>query len=178
MDLIYKIDFFILDFIQKFLKCDFLDAVMVFFTKLGDDGIIWIVITLLCLLSDKYRKTGSALTFALVLCLLLGNEVLKESFMRLRPFQQREIQLLIPAPSGYSFPSGHTMSSFAAAFVFYFTHRKFFKWTVILAGLIAFSRIYLCVHFFTDVFVGVLFGILFGYLGAVIIYRKFKFKRH
>ena len=151
---------------------------MVFFTKLGDDGIIWIAITLICLITDKYRKVGSALTIALVICLLLGNEVLKEGFMRLRPFQQREFSLIIPAPSGYSFPSGHTMSSFAAAFVFYFVQKRYFKWALCLAVLISFSRMYLYVHFFSDVLVGALFGILFGYLGAVIIYRKFKFKRH
>lgn len=177
MDAILKFDFFILDLIQNYMRCGFLDAVMVFFTKLGDNGIIWIALTLACLITDKYRKLGSAMAVALVICLLLGNEVLKEVFARPRPFQINEISLLIAAPSGYSFPSGHTMSSFAAATAIGLTHRKYAKWAYTLAVLIGFSRMYLYVHFFTDVLVGALFGILFGWLGAAIVYRRLKFRR-
>lgn len=175
MDAILKFDFFILDLIQNYMRCGFLDAVMMFFTKLGDNGIIWIVLTILCLITDKYRKLGSAMAVALVICLLVGNGVLKELFARQRPFQLNEISLLIAQPSGYSFPSGHTMSSFAAACAIGLTHKKFSKWAYILAGLIAFSRMYLYVHFLTDVLAGVLFGLLFGWIGAAIVYRKLKF---
>ena len=177
MDLISKIDFSVLDFIQNYMRCGFLDAVFVFITKLGDAGFIWIVLTIICLITDKYRKLGSCLAVALVLCLVLGNEVLKEMFARQRPFQISELPLLITAPGGYSFPSGHTMSSFAAATSISLTHKKWGKWAYILAGLIAFSRMYLYVHFLTDVLAGVVFGILFGYLGAAIIYRKLSFRR-
>lgn len=148
---------------------------MVFFTKLGDSGLIWIIITLLCLYSDKYRKLGAAMTFALVIALLLGNELLKELISRPRPFTLNEISLLIPPPAGFSFPSGHTMASFAASGAILFTHKKFGKWAIILAMLISFSRMYLYVHFPTDVLCGVLFGLLFGYMGCVIIYKKFRF---
>ena len=148
---------------------------MVFFTKLGDSGLIWIILTLLCLYSDKYRKLGAAMTFSLVVALLLGNEILKELIRRPRPFTLNEISLLIPPPSGFSFPSGHTMASFAAAGAICFTHKKLGKWALILATLISFSRMYLYVHFPTDVLCGVLFGLLFGYMGCVIIYKKFRF---
>ncbi len=148
---------------------------MVFFTKLGDGGLIWIILTLLCLYSDKYRKLGAAMTFSLVVALLLGNELLKELVRRPRPFTTGEISLLIPPPSGFSFPSGHTMASFAAAGAIYLPHKKLGKWALILAILISFSRIYLYVHFPTDVICGVLFGLLFGYMGCVIIYKKFRF---
>lgn len=175
MDYILNIDFYILNFIQDYLRCGLLDHIMVFFTKLGDSGLIWIIITLLCLYSDKYRKLGAAMTFALVIALLLGNELLKELIKRPRPFTINEISLLIPPPAGFSFPSGHTMASFAASGAILFTHKKLGKWAIILAALISFSRMYLYVHFPTDVLCGVLFGLLFGYMGCVIIYKKFRF---
>jgi len=113
MDAILKFDYFVLDLIQNYMRCGFLDAVFVFFTRLGDGGFIWILLTLICLISEKYRKLGSCLAVSLVLCLLIGNEVLKEVFARQRPFYGTEISLWITPPGGYSFPSGHTMSSFA-----------------------------------------------------------------
>lgn len=177
MDLVLKFDYFILDLIQNYMRCGFLDAVFVFFTRLGDSGFIWILLTLICLITEKYRKLGSCLAVSLVLCLLIGNEVLKELFARQRPFYGTEISLLITPPGGYSFPSGHTMSSFAAASAIGLTHKRYAKWAYILAGIIAFSRMYLYVHFLTDVLVGVLLGILFGYIGAAIIYRKLSFRR-
>lgn len=175
MEAISKFDFFVLDFIQNYMRSGFLDAVMSFFTKIGDNGIIWIVLTLICLITDKYRKLGSAMAVSLVICLLLGNEVLKEVFARQRPYIINEIQLIIAPPGGYSFPSGHTMSSFAAAASIGLTHKKYAKWAYIIAGLIAFSRMYLYVHFLTDVLAGALFGLLFGWIGTAIVYRKLKF---
>jgi len=177
LNTILNIDIFILDLIQSTLRCGFLDAVMIFFTKIGDNGIIWIVLTLMFLYTEKYRKMGVAMTFALVIALLLGNELLKELVRRPRPFTLKEITLLIPPPSGFSFPSGHTMASFAAANAIRLTHRKIGNWAFLAAFLIAFSRIYLYVHFTTDVICGALFGLLFGYLGAALIYRKFRFYR-
>ena len=175
MDAILKFDFFILDFIQGYMRCGFLDAVMVFFTKLGDNGLIWIVLTLICLITDKYRKLGSAMAIALVLSLLLGNEALKELVARPRPFQLKETALLIAAPPGYSFPSGHTMSSFAAAAAIGLMNKKHAAWAYVLASLIAFSRMYLYVHFFTDVLAGALLGVVFGWAGAAIVSRKLRF---
>lgn len=175
MDAILNIDFVILDFIQSYMRCGFLDAVMVFFTRLGDGGIIWIVITLMCLYSEKYRKLGAAMTFALVIALIFGNELLKDLVRRPRPYTMREIALLITPPGGYSFPSGHTMASFAASNAIWLTHKKWGRWAFAVSALIAFSRVYLYVHFLSDVLCGVLFGLLFGYLAAVLIYRKLRF---
>ena len=175
MNTILGIDFLILDLIQNYMRCGFLDAVMVFFTRLGDGGIIWIVITLMCLYSEKYRKLGAALAFSLVIALIFGNELLKDLVRRPRPYTMREIALLITPPGGYSFPSGHTMASFAAANTIWLTHKKWGRWAFVIAAFIAFSRVYLYVHFPTDVLCGVIFGLLFGYLGAALIYRKLRF---
>lgn len=116
MDAVLKFDFFILDLIRNNLTCGFFDGLMVFFTKLGDGGIVWIALTVICLISDKYRKVGAAMAVSLVIALLAGVMGLKELVARPRPFQLKDVYLLIPEPAGFSFPSGHTMASFAAAF--------------------------------------------------------------
>lgn len=177
MEAISKFDFYVLDFIQKNLRCDFLDVVMVFFTRLGDGGLIWIVLTVAFLISNKYRKLGAAMAIALLLSLFIGNGVLKEFFARQRPFHVNDTALLIEPPSGHSFPSAHTMSSFAAATPIFFFKKKWGAFAYSLASLIAFSRMYLYVHFFTDVFFGAIFGILFGWAGFAAIFRRLKPKR-
>ena len=176
METILKIDTMILDFIQNYLRCGFLDSLFVFITKLGDMGLIWILITLVFLATDKYRKAGSAMAIGLFICLILGNEVLKEVFARPRPFQASEFSLIIAPPSGYSFPSGHTMSSFAAATSMGLSHKRLSKWGYILAGLIAFSRMYLYVHFPSDIIAGALLGVGIAFLARYITNKMPFFK--
>lgn len=175
METLLKFDFYILDLIRDCLSCGFFDRFMVFMTKLGDAGFVWIVLTIAFLISDKYRKVGAAMAISLVLSLFVGNFYLKDIFERPRPFMLKEVSLLIPKPSGYSFPSGHTIASFAAAFPLWLTHKKEGRIALIAAALIGFSRMYLYVHFFTDVLCGAIFGILFGYISAALIYKKLKF---
>lgn len=175
MDAVLKFDFFILDLIRNNLTCGFFDGLMVFFTKLGDGGIVWIALTVICLISDKYRKVGAAMAVSLAIALLAGVMGLKELVARPRPFQLKDVYLLIPEPAGFSFPSGHTMVSFAAAFSVWLTHRKEGALTLIVAALIGFSRIYLYVHFLTDVLAGAVLGILFGWIGTALVYKKIKF---
>ena len=115
---------------------------------------------------------------ALGLCLLCGNLLLKPLIGRIRPFNvQDAITLLIAAPLDYSFPSGHTMSSFAAAMVLLLTDRRMGIPAMLLAGLIAFSRMYLYVHYPTDILGGALLGILCGYLGCRIVQKTEQYKR-
>lgn len=175
MDAVLKFDFFILDLIRNNLTCGFFDGLMVFFTKLGDGGIVWIALTVICLISDKYRKVGAAMAVSLVIALLAGVMGLKELVARPRPFQLKDVYLLIPEPAGFSFPSGHTMVSFAAAFSVWLTHKKEGALSLIVAALIGFSRIYLYVHFLTDVLAGAVLGILFGWIGTALVYKKIKF---
>lgn len=175
MDAVLKFDFFILDLIRNNPTCGFFDGLMVFFTKLGDGGIVWIALTVICLISDKYRKVGAAMAVSLVIALLAGVMGLKELVARPRPFQLKDVYLLIPEPAGFSFPSGHTMASFAAAFSVWLTHKKEGTLTLIVAALIGFSRIYLYVHFLTDVLAGAVLGILFGWIGTALVYKKIKF---
>lgn len=158
-------DWDILEWIQEFLKNDFLDWFMPRITMLGDSGLIWILFGLILVLSKKYRKQGFLVWIGLLLGLLFGNLIVKNLVARSRPFTLNpNINLLIPEPSEYSFPSGHTLSSTIAATIITLTNKKF-GWVVIpLALIIAFSRLYLQVHFPTDIIGGIVMGVIIGSL--------------
>lgn len=158
-------DWDVLAWIQEFLKNDFLDWFMPRVTMLGDSGLIWILFGLVLVINKKYRKQGILVWIGLLLGLIFGNLILKNLVARPRPFELNpNIQLLIPKPSEYSFPSGHTLSSTIAATIITLTNKKF-GWVVIpLALIISFSRLYLQVHFPTDIIGGIVMGVIIGTL--------------
>lgn len=159
----------ILDFIQSNLRCGIMDSIMTFITGLGDGGKIWIACTILLLLIPKTRKAGLAMGIALALEIVCCNVILKPFVARIRPCDvNTAVQLLIERPLDYSFPSGHTASSFAAASALYFGRKKLWIPAAVLAGLIGFSRLYLYVHYPTDVLAGALLGIMMGWFGSVL----------
>jgi len=136
------------------------DAVMPFITRLGDMGFIWIIITVALLLCKKTRYYGIISACSLLLSLFLGQYGLKLIFQRERPFYNLPgMLLLIPPPGDYSFPSGHAASSFAAAAAIFYWNRKAGLAAFVLAFLIAFSRLYLFVHYPSDVLAGALLGL-------------------
>jgi undecaprenyl-diphosphatase len=158
---IRTIDENILFYIQEHIKSPALDRVMVFITSLGNAGLIWLIIALLLLLRRNYRQCGIYLVLSLYFAMLLGDVILKPAFGRVRPCNEfPDIILLIPRPGSYSFPSGHTMAGFAAATVMFYFDWQLGTAGYILAAMIAFSRIYLFVHYPTDILGGILFGIL------------------
>lgn len=113
-------------------------------TALGNAGILWIIITVIFLLSKKYRNTGFVMAAALILDLIGCNLILKPLVARERPFEiNSAVNLLISAPKDYSFPSGHTAASFAAVGAMCFTKYKQWKIFGVIALIIAFSRLYL-----------------------------------
>lgn len=157
----------VLDFIQSHLRCGFLDTVLVFITKLGNSGWIWIAVTLLLLIFPKTRKLGAAAAVSLTLEALCCNLILKPLVARTRPYDvNTAVRLLIARPGDFSFPSGHTGASFAAASALYFRKSRFWIPALILSVLIAFSRLYLYVHFPSDVLAGAVLGTAAGYLGS------------
>lgn len=164
-----NIELSILDWIQT-LHMPFLDKIMVFITRLGDAGIIWIVLSIVLLLIPKTRKSGAVMVVALVVDVLLCNIVLKNLVARTRPYDVNTgVHLLVAKLHDYSFPSGHTAASFASVTALYLAgEKKLWKFALVLACLIAISRLYLYVHYPTDVLGGILFGVISGYLG----YRK------
>jgi len=158
---IQQIDFTILDFIQNNFRFQILDKTMPYISLIGNAGAVWILITILLLSSKKNRFAGLVMALALISCVLIGNVTLKHLVARIRPFNiHNEIVLLIPHPTDFSFPSGHTMSSFAATTVLLLYNKKWGIWATILAILIAFSRLYLYVHYPSDILAGLIIGIL------------------
>lgn len=161
----------ILDWIQANLKNGFLDVAMRIITMFGDGGIFWIACAVILLCIPKTRKTGLGMGIALVLGLIVCNITLKPLVQRIRPydFQQEyfqvTIQLLTERMHDYSFPSGHTIASFEAATVLLINDKRLGIPAMILAVLIAFSRLYLYVHYPTDVIFSIVAGILFAFIG-------------
>lgn len=158
-------------FLQESVRNPILDNLMIFITSLGNGGMIWIVATIVLLIPKKTRKAGVMSAVALLGSLIINNNIVKNIVQRPRPFVTfTDLQIIIPTPSEFSFPSGHTSSSFAAAAVFYrHLPKKLGLPAVILAGLIGFSRLYVGVHYPTDVIAGVLMGILLSYLAEYLV---------
>jgi undecaprenyl-diphosphatase len=169
----------ILDWIAENIHCAFLDTVMPLITMLGDAGIFWIALSVLFLLIPKYRKIGLGMGAALLMGVLVCNVTMKPLFARIRPYDyqlehfDRTIQLLVATPHDFSFPSGHTLASFEAATVLLINNRKLGVPAMILAVLIAFSRLYLYVHYPTDVIFSVFMGIGFAFLGNFLVKKGF-----
>ena len=161
----------VLDWIAANLWCPVLDAVMPVITLLGDAGIFWIAIAVLFIFTRKYRKTGIGMMFALMMGLLVCNIWLKPTIARIRPYDfqmeyfLKEIPLLVGGMHDFSFPSGHTIASFEAAVVILLNSKKLGIPAMILACLIAFSRLYLYVHYPTDVIASILLGTAFAFVG-------------
>ncbi|MFA9463292.1 MAG: phosphatase PAP2 family protein [Velocimicrobium sp.] len=148
------------------------DHVMIFFSITGNRGMIWIIIALTFLCIKKYRKCGIVVLLSLFAAVLIGNTILKHLVERARPcWVDTTVTLLITNPKDFSFPSGHTYSSFAAATSIFLYHKNMGKIALLLAFLIAFSRLYLFVHYPTDVLAGAILGALTAYIIAKIYNR-------
>ena len=147
-----KMELQILDWIQQ-MRTPVGDVWMVFISRLGNAGMIWILFTCLLLMIPRTRRWGAALAVALCLDAIICNILLKPMVCRIRPCDVNQtVQLIIARPADYSFPSGHTAASFAAVAALYFAGaKKWWKITLPLAILMAFSRMYLYVHYPTDV---------------------------
>ncbi len=182
-DSFLNFDLNVFQWIQS-IQNDFLDALMVGITTLGNAGAVFIVLGLVLLFTKKYRKAGLAVIVALLIMLLCNDLFLKEFFARPRPFNLLDTDPekyafwgksyvypeLISRPTSYSFPSGHTASAFAAAVAFLWHNRKWGIPTTIFAALMGFSRIYVEVHYCTDVIAGVVSGIICA-LAAVLVVK-------
>ena len=168
----------ILDWIQNHMRSAFLDGFFSFVTHLGDAGIFWIALAVLLLLFKKTRKTGIMMGLSLLLGLLVCNLTLKPLVARIRPYDiNNAVTLLIEKPHDFSFPSGHTQASFGGAMVLFFRDKRLGIPAVCLAVLIAFSRMYLYVHYPTDVLTAAVLGTVFAFLSIRTVdalFRKFK----
>lgn len=156
----------ILLFIQENLRCGILNALMIFFTTLGNNGMVWLIPAFVLFLTRKYRQAGFNIVVTIGICWLV-NQLLKSVVMRPRPFTEIEmLTVLIEHPSSWSFPSGHTCSAFAAAYAYTRSFKKWGGWTYVLAVIIAASRMYVGVHYASDVLAGAVIATVL----AVIVY--------
>lgn len=153
------------------IQNSFLTALFSVPTYLSEKGIIWILLGLVLLFCKKTRKFGIVYAVTLMLAFLSSECLLKHIICRERPFIARsDITLLISAPSGYSFPSSHSCSSFACAVCILLYRKKYAPFALAFAFLVAVSRLYFTVHYFTDVLIGSLLGALW----AIIVFAVFK----
>lgn len=169
----------ILEWIAANLRCGFLDALMPLITLLGDAGIFWILCSVALICIPKYRKIGLSMGISLLIGLLVCNVTLKPLVGRIRPYDyqllhfQKEIALLVEGLHDFSFPSGHTIASFEAATALLLGNKKLGIPAMVLAVLIAFSRLYLYVHYPTDVLTSVVLGIGIAFLGTFLVNKGF-----
>lgn len=162
----WELDFLL--FLQNNMQWNWLKPLMIFVTKLGDAGIIWLVAIGFIYFYKKDKEQAITALFALVICVIVGNLIMKNIMMRPRPFTTYPyVELLISAPKDYSFPSGHTSASFATAAIISYFYPKKGKYAWLLASFIAFSRMFLFVHYPTDVLAGMLVGLSCAYFAII-----------
>lgn len=158
-----SLDQSILYWIHDNLSCGVLDMLMPKLTLLGSGGAIWLLAAAIMLCAKKYRRQGVILLAGLAAGVLVGNVCLKNLIARPRPcWLDGSVKLLIPIPTDYSFPSGHTLSSVIGATVLTKTNRRFGWAAIPLAAIIAFSRLYLFVHYPSDILAGAVLGVAIG----------------
>lgn len=176
MDAIYSFDYSILNYINEHFHNAFFDGFFSIITHLVDAGWFWIALAALLLCFKKTRKTGCVMVAALLMGVIFGNGILKPLIHRVRPYDNAawspavtRATLLISPPSDYSFPSGHTLASFEGAFGIFLCNKKWGAPALVLAVLIAFSRLYFYIHYPTDVIGGMILGIGFAVAAFFIV---------
>ena len=164
-EIIQQLDFSLLYSLRNAIQCPFLDFLMPKITMLGNGGCVWLAAACLLLLQPKHRRTGILLLVGLAAGVLIGNVVMKPLFARPRPcWIDTTVEMLVAVPRDFSFPSGHTLSSVIAATILSLAEPRFAIVAIPLAALIALSRLYLFVHFPTDILASVVIGIVVGVL--------------
>ena len=152
------IDNRLIDKVQN-MHSDILDKIMIVITKSGNGGMIWLFIALYLYIFEKIHSKAIVLVCVIAVCAFINNFIIKGIFTKDRPCDLDEsIPLLIKRPFGSSFPSGHTASSFASVVVLFYINPWWGGAALIWAALIGFSRVYLYVHFPSDVLWGIISG--------------------
>ena len=177
MEWLLEMDGRLLLWLKEAFSHPVLDKIMIFISSLGNKGFIWIAIGVLFLLfgyrNKIWRNRGFLVLFSLAANFLACNVVLKPLIDRTRPYYVLDYTPLIPPVGDPSFPSGHTSASFAAATAIYAINKKWGIAAYAFAAVMGFSRLYLGVHFPTDVLAGALVGIV----AAMVIIKIFDAKQ-
>ena len=152
----------ILGWIQDYCRNPINDFFFVQITSLGEQGLFCIVLAVLFLTDQRTRTLGLVVAIALAFDFLLCNLSLKVIFNRTRPYEYVDVELITARPHDASFPSGHTAICFSLAFALFFCRVRGWKTAMAVSSLVAFSRLYLHVHFPTDVLGGIVCGLIAG----------------
>lgn len=137
-------------------------------TLLGEGGIFWIAVAVILLFFKKTRRSGICIGASLLIGVIVGNGIIKNVVARPRPYDAIEgIESVVSHLSDYSFPSGHSLCCFEAATALAMNRTKWAIPAYVGAVLVAVSRLFLFVHYPTDVICGALLGVLFGVLGSL-----------
>ncbi|MGI6168116.1 MAG: phosphatase PAP2 family protein [Christensenellales bacterium] len=164
----------LLNSLQPLLRYSILDQSMLIISHITDAGLIWVAVAAACLFAKKTRRLGLTLLAALLLSYYVSDHILKPLIQRPRPFALNQSALLpAAAPSSFSFPSTHACSSFAAATAIALSNRKVGIFAYVFSALVGFSRIYLYLHYPSDIIAGAGLGIVCGWLAATILQRFF-----
>lgn len=153
------------------IRTPFMDGLMTFFSMLGHNGIFCLILGIVLIIIKKTRRSGSEVIIAMLLSFIISYLIVKNLVARVRPFET--YGFLVPlgtAPHGWSFPSVHSTFAFATATVIFGNYRKIGIAALLIAVMVAFSRLYMGAHYPTDVLVGSVFGIIFALLAHYLIY--------
>ena len=177
--MLMEIESAILLWIQNNLRCAFLTPVMRGITTLGNGGMFWIALTVLLLIFRRTRRIGVCCAASMLLTLLVVNLCIKPLAARTRPYELIQgLEILVSRPHDFSFPSGHSAKSLTCAWaIFRLAPRKYGVPALVLAVLIALSRLYVGVHYPTDVLAGAAIGILLSEIALRALRRIFRSKR-
>lgn len=171
--MIQEMDFAALEWIQLNVRCEWLDWLMPKVTLLGEFGLFWIAVTLIMLLVRRHRRCGAMLACGLTTGVIVGNVLLKNLIARPRPcWIDSSVDMLVAVPTDFSFPSGHTLACFVAATVLLRYDKRLGIAALAIAVAVAFSRLYLYVHFPSDVVCGAALGVAIG-LAVCFLFDRF-----
>lgn len=163
------VDLYFIEFINKF-KSAFWDSITLS-PLLGKATIIWVVLIIILLCIRKTRQLGIMVGLSFLITLILGEGVLKNLIARERPFIAHHYDIIVKAPTSYSFPSGSTGLSFAVFGAFLANKNKYCILIGLYAAMVAFSRVYLGVHYLSDIWGGIALGLLVSY-NVTKLYKK------
>lgn len=174
MDFIQQFDNFVLYYILNNWHNDFTDTIFCIISNLSNYGFIWILMSVIMLFNRRWRTVGIILLLSLGVSSLIGSVMLKNIVCRIRPFNaDPSIELLINTPGGYySFPSGHSIAAGTGAAVTLMKKRLVGLIVSVYSLLLAFSRVFLAVHYLTDVIAGLALGAVISVLMWKLLYKK------
>lgn len=169
MLILEKMDMMVLLWIQDYLRVSITTPFWKFITLLGNGGWFWILVSVLLIFLKKTRYVGVTALVSIMMGFIVTNLILKNVIARPRPFDVTSAVIpLITKPADFSFPSGHTCASFSAALVYYrMLPKKYGISALLLASMIAFSRLYLGVHYPSDITGGIAIAFIVSSLAAL-----------